>query len=156
MNADDLVLVFAITAAFDVFINLAPPPFGKRLLKGYFRKHTVLAAALIAGFVGAVTFALIASLIDVRDASPRNLLAVFVVSALVGFPMQASGMFPFLNQHYYEKMPRFQSFLADGLSGAMVAAVFWLARGVDTSRTTGLWLAAAATYALLSARGALV
>ena len=124
---DSLVQVFAITAFFDLFINLAPPPLGATLLRKYFRNHTPLAAALIAGFVGALTYALL-TFFDVERPSYYAVATVFMVSALVGFPMQWSGFFPILNRYYYEIMPRYQSFLADGLSGVMVATVYWSIR----------------------------
>tara|TARA_B100000683_G_scaffold183301_1_gene176537 strand:+ start:1241 stop:1648 length:408 start_codon:yes stop_codon:yes gene_type:complete len=125
--ADGIVRSFVITAAYDVALNLLPPPVGAVILRPYFEKHTVLAAGLIAGFVGAVTFCLLAfALPSTLRPSWRSAILIFIVSALVGFPMQYSGIFPHLNAHYYGKIPRLQSFAADGLSGVIVACTYWL------------------------------
>ena len=40
--------------------------------------------------------------------------------------MEYSNIFPHLTHYYYNILPRYQSFLADGLSGFMVATVFWI------------------------------
>lgn len=125
VTARAVVYVFCITAAFDVFINLAPHPFGI-LLVDYFDKHTVLSAALIAGFVGAITLPVIAALTDYTAPSASSVVVTFAVSALIGFAMQMSGLFPHLDEHYYGTLPRHQTFLADGLSGLMVASVYWM------------------------------
>lgn len=121
-----LVLVFVITALFDVLINILPQPFGAAILKDYFKNHTLLSAALIAGFVGAVTFIPITMLIDYNVPNIKNMLIIFMISALIGFPMELSNMFPVLQKYYYDRIPRYQSFLADGVSGIMVASIYWL------------------------------
>ena len=126
MEAKDVILVFVITAVFDVLLNLLPPPLGASILREYFNHHTVLSAALVAGFVGSVTLILILKIFpDVIHASSMACLKIFIVSALIGFPMEWSHLFPHLKTFYYDKIPRIQSFLADGLSGVMVASVFW-------------------------------
>ena len=43
----------------------------------------------------------------------------------MGIPMRLSGLFPILDKYYYQKIPRIQSFLADGISGIIVAAVYY-------------------------------
>ena len=127
MEAKDIILAFVITAVFDVLLNLLPPPLGASILREYFNHHTVLSAALIAGFVGSVTLVTILKIFpDVVYPSSMACLKIFIVSALIGFPMQWSHLFPYLNTFYYDKIPRVQSFLADGLSGVMVASVFWI------------------------------
>ena len=136
-----IVLVFIITACFDFLINILPPPFGAVILKEYFSNHTKLSAALIAGFVGAMTFVLITSIIDYKKANLMNSFRIFLISALVGFPMECSNIFPILQKHYYDKIPRYQSFLADGLSGIMVANTYWLLiLSNDKKRELLLWL----------------
>ena len=125
VHARSIVIVFCITAAFDVLLNLGPHPLGV-LLQDYFQQHTVLAAALIAGFIGAFTLPVIASFTNYRAPSVHSIVTTFTVSALIGFPMYHSGIFPHLNKHYYDKFPRHQTFLADGLSGVMVATVYWM------------------------------
>lgn len=122
----DILIVFSITAAFDIALNLTPPPIGAVILREYFDNHTILAAALIAGFVGAITFVSIYYLFGkIPELSIRNMTYIFIISALMGTPMRYSNLFPLLDKYYYQKIPRLQSFLADGLSGVMVAIVYY-------------------------------
>lgn len=126
--ADGIVSSFVITAAFDVALNLLPPPIGATVIRPYFDEHTVLSAALVAGFVGAVTFCVIVALYpSALQPSFRAAAIVFAVSALMGTPMRLSKLFPHLEAHYYSAVPRWQTFCADGLSGVMVAVVYWAA-----------------------------
>lgn len=122
-----IILSFLITAGFDVALNLLPPPLGADILREYFDNHTILSAALIAGFVGAVTFVVIYMLFGnkVPKLSAFNMIVIFSISSLMGIPMRLSGLFPILDKYYYQKIPRIQSYLADGLSGIMVAAVYY-------------------------------
>ena len=122
----DFILVFVITATFDFLMNITPLPFGANLLREYFKHHTILAAALIAGVGGAIPFIPIAYLIDYKKANLKNMAIIFWISAFAGILMEHSTIFPVLKKHYYDKLPRYQSFLADGLSGMMVASVFWV------------------------------
>tara|TARA_B100001113_G_C20660012_1_gene427394 strand:+ start:30 stop:512 length:483 start_codon:yes stop_codon:yes gene_type:complete len=125
-----IVLSFIITAFFDLALNLLPSPIGATSIRGYFNKHTPLAAALIAGFVGAVTFLAIYFVYGkIPEPTVYNMLIIFSISALMGTPMRYSGLFPHLDKHYYQVMPRIQSFAADGLSGIMVAAVYYFLIG---------------------------
>lgn len=138
MACSDAIVVFAITAGFDVALNVLPPPLGATTIRGYFERHTVLSAALIAGLVGAVTFAAIVRLFpDAVRPSAMACLKVFLVSALIGFPMQWSRLFPHLDDHYYRKVPRVQSFIADGTSGVMVACVYWIVKAFARSGNGG-------------------
>tara|TARA_Y100000591_G_scaffold328948_1_gene356526 strand:+ start:2840 stop:3322 length:483 start_codon:yes stop_codon:yes gene_type:complete len=138
-----IVFVFSITAVFDLIINLAPPPFSATLIREYFDNHTPLAAALIAGFVGAATYALMVMLkLNISTPSHIAIFQILLVSAIVGFPMQWSGLFPHLNKYYYGVMPRWQSFLADGLSGVMVASVYWMAQGMYDHSLLHFWISA--------------
>lgn len=129
MEYEKMTLVFIITAAFDLILNLAPPPVGATIIRDYFSKHTPLSAALVAGFIGALTYVVLNNMKNVQTieyASFGGIVFVFLVSALIGYPMIWSGLFPHLNEFYYDRIPRYQSFLADGLSGVMVATVYWL------------------------------
>ena len=54
--------------------------------------------------------------------------------------MLYSGLFPHLDKHYYQVMPRIQSFVADGLSGIMVAAVYYLSIGELKPETALLYI----------------
>ncbi len=126
-----IVFSFIITAFFDLALNLLPPELGGATsIREYFNNHTVLAAALIAGFVGAATFVVIyAAYSGVPKFNAYNMTVIFSISALVGIPMRYSGLFPILDKYYYQVMPRIQSYIADGLSGLMVAIVYYLLLG---------------------------
>ena len=126
-----IVFSFIITACFDVALNLLPQCLGGATrIREYFNNHTVLAAALIAGFVGAVTFIVIYGVYSgVPSFNAYNMAVIFSISALVGIPMRYSGLFPILDKYYYQAMPRIQSFVADGLSGIMVSIVYYLLLG---------------------------
>ena len=64
-NSNIYILTFTITALYDVILRKLSENYNKipsilqndfvLYLKPYFKKHTLLAAALIAGFVGALT-----------------------------------------------------------------------------------------------------
>lgn len=158
-SAESLVAVFTITALFDVALNVLPPPIGGVLLRPYFVRHTVLAAALIAGFAGAITLIPIAAITDTEQPTLIATLVVFAISAGIGFPMQWSRLFPHLDTFYYGIMPRYQSFLADGLSGLMVTTVYWFLKDPHTFPYTAavvLWLAVALVYGFLVHKGVIL
>jgi hypothetical protein len=128
-----LVGAFVVTAAWDVVLRL----FAERrvrflgiedwrwvvTLRPYFEAHTVLAAALIAGFVGAVAYALIAATPGSSTWSLLPYLAwVTLVSGVVGIPMRHSGLFPHLKRHYYDELGFGYSFATDAFSGVVVCA----------------------------------
>ena len=125
----DTVLAFVITAVFDVLLNKLPPPLGATHLHAYFAEQTVLEAALKAGAVGAATLPCIRALHPTARPSTLGLVVVFLVSGLVGFPLEWSGALPRLNRHYYARFARWKTFLADAGSGALVASVFWALKG---------------------------
>ena len=125
--AHGIVRSFVVTSLWDLALNTLPPPLGAVILKDYFKQHTKLAAALIAGITGAVTFCVIVFLFpEALMPSLRSIIIIFTISSLIGFPMKHSGIFPHLTKHYYNKIPRLQSFGADGLSGVMVAVTYWI------------------------------
>ena len=150
------VLVFAITAIFDLLMNILPPPVGAVLTRSYFKEHTVLSAALIAGFIGACTFIPLLPLGVTERASYMNIVAIFLVSALIGFPMEWSGMFPILQKHYYDPLPRYQTFLADGMSGIMVAFVFWIIQSQYEHSILVVTIMSVVIYFILLKRGVLL
>tara|TARA_B110000967_G_scaffold167228_1_gene175651 strand:- start:792 stop:1187 length:396 start_codon:yes stop_codon:yes gene_type:complete len=95
-------------------------------LKPYFEKHTILSAALIAGFVGATTQPFI-SFVTPFPKSLKNityivkfLTTTFIISALYGFLMKGVRLFPHLEKHYYEKLGLVRSMYHDGISGLIV------------------------------------
>ena len=93
------------------------------VLKPYFESHTPLAAALIAGFVGAVAYALIESFAHrVGGGLLGYAMWVLFVSAAVGIPMRLSGLFPRLEVHYYKPLGFAYSTCTDAFSGAVVCA----------------------------------
>ena len=78
----------------------------------------------------AVTFIIIHRLYNgVPSFNTFNMAMIFSISALVGIPMRYSGHFPILDKYYYQVMPRWQSFVADGLSGLMVSIVYYFLLG---------------------------
>ena len=120
-----LLLTFVVTALFDALLQVfhaghfawVPRLFGIAKspwyvsLKEYFKAHTPLAAALIAGSVGLgaqVVILLLKPFPSKGEIVSRNtgVLVPFmgvslVVSALYGIAMQATGLFPHLDSTYY-------------------------------------------------------
>ena len=92
----------------------------------YFKQHTLLAAALIAGFVGATTqpFILMVTPFPQNKSNIayiiKFLAVTFIISALYGFIMKWSGLFPYLEQYYYNPLGVFKSMYHDGVSGLIV------------------------------------
>lgn len=133
----DVIIVFIITALWDVVLRLVSE--GKIYLFGiekmkwitvleeYFEKHTVLGAALIAGFVGAVTHVLIILALNTFNVSGINLysaIIVLLVSGIIGIPMRYSKLFPHLKLYYYDRLGFPYSFATDAFSGIVVAVSF--------------------------------
>ena len=60
----------------------------------------------------------------------------FVVSALIGLPMQYSGLFPILNETYYRYLGTLRGLYHDGISGLIVQiTLFVVLNGIKfTSR----------------------
>jgi cobalamin biosynthesis protein CobD/CbiB len=131
-----IILTFIVTALWDVILRILSlynpiPFFSKNMkfiqyLKPYFQKHTLLAAALIAGFVGAITQLIILNVMNfpTRNSSINYILIFmiwsFIVSALFGFIMKASKLFPYLEMYYYERLGLIRSLYHDGTSGLIV------------------------------------
>jgi hypothetical protein len=131
-----VILTFIITALWDVVLRILSVyepipsinnsmPFIKDL-KPYFEKHTLLAAALIAGFVGATTQSIILHFMNFPTYNRsikyiiKFMILSFIVSALFGFIMKASKLFPYLEKYYYEKLGLVKSLYHDGTSGLIV------------------------------------
>lgn len=131
-----IILTFIVTALYDVLLRTIvlykPIPFLNnyfpfiRYLQPYFKKHTLLAAALLAGFIGATTQAIILYFMQFpRETSSTKyilgfMLWSFIMSALYGFVMKATTLFPHLEVYYYEKLGLFKSLYHDGISGIIV------------------------------------
>jgi len=94
-----------------------------RYLRVYFTKHTLLATALISGFVGATTQLIILQFHKL----PTNIntyltfmIVTFVISALYGFLIKLSHLFPHLVDTYYHNLGTYSSMYTDGISGLIV------------------------------------
>jgi len=127
------ILTFIVTALFDVMLRyislnkLLDYDF-IRYLEPYFKQHTLLAAALLAGFVGAT-----AQYFIHYAMKPQATLAfmgvTFVISALYGFLMKATGLFPHLDATYYKGLGPTRGAIHDGVSGLIVQFVVLLYNG---------------------------
>lgn len=146
-NSDLYIITFIVTALWDVVLRIMNEnwermptiirhylPFVK-YLDEYFKKHTLLAAALIAGFVGATTQVIIINIMKF----PKNLNIInffkflvlsFIISALYGFIMKWSKLFPILEETYYKKLEQeggvIRSMYHDGISGLIVQITIYV------------------------------
>ena len=141
-NSQIIILTFVVTALWDVVLRFMALNFNKVPsviknlmpfigdLEPYFKVHTLLAAALIAGFVGATTQPIILYIMKFPQKIPNSIadlvnivkfmLVSFVISALYGFIMKWSGLFPHLQKYYYDKLGVVRSMYHDGISGLIV------------------------------------
>ena len=104
-----IIVTFIVTALWDVVLrflslnnekmNYNFPDF-VRYLKPYFKQHTMLSAALIAGFVGAITQPIILYIMKFPS-EKSNIIYIFqfmilsyVISAFFGILMKATKLFP--------------------------------------------------------------
>ena len=85
-----------------------------------------MAAALIAGFVGAI-FQFIILYIYKFPRDLRNIIYIFkflvvsfIISGLLGFPIKASRLFPHLAETYYKDLGPINGIIHDGVSGLIV------------------------------------
>ena len=134
-NCNVIIVTFIITAIWDILLRKLSknyydlPDFIKNnmvfveYLIPYFNKLNLLDAALIAGFIGAVTQYIILKLVKL----PKNfnnsfyfLIISFVVSALFGFVMKFSKLFPDLDETYYKNLGPIRGMYHDGISGLIV------------------------------------
>ena len=138
MNSNLIILTFIVTALWDVVLRFMSLNFEKIPeiiqytmpfigdLKPYFKQHTLLAAALIAGFVGATTQPIITYITpfpkNINNISylVKFLIVSFIISALYGFIMKWSKLFPHLEKHYYNKLGVVKGMYHDGISGLIV------------------------------------
>ena len=131
-----IILTFIITGLWDVVLrfmslnyNKLPKYFQMDFVKDlipYFKHHTLLAAALIAGFVGATTQIIILSIMSFPKSIFnfvyifKFMILSFIISALYGFIMKGSKLFPYLERYYYEPLGVLRSMYTDGFSGLIV------------------------------------
>lgn len=129
-----IVLTFIVTGLWDLILQFFTYYYDKmprviqwfdfiESLKPYFQKHTLLSAVLLAAFVGAITQAIILQIIkfptNISQVIPFLLIS-FLISGLIGFPMQYSNLFPILNDTYYKYLGPIRGFYHDGISGLIV------------------------------------
>ena len=130
------ILTFIISGLWDILLRLLSENYDTlpeiiqydfiKYLIPYFQKHTLLSAALIAGFIGATTQVIIVNI----DPFPNDfkdihriiyfLFLSFIVSALYGFLMKGSQLFPHLDETYYKELGTVRSMYHDGISGIFV------------------------------------
>jgi hypothetical protein len=134
-NCNVIIATFIITAVWDIILRQLSenyynlPEFIKNNFKfieyliPYFEKLNLLDAALIAGFIGAVTQYIILNLVKL----PRNfnnslyfMFISFIISALFGFVMKFSKLFPDLDATYYKNLGDIKGMYHDGISGLIV------------------------------------
>ena len=144
MNYKLLTVTFCITALWDVILRYMSYSQDKlpkividilpflKIMPEYFDNHTLLAAALIAGFVGAVTQIIIVQFTKFPNKSTSYkkviefLLISFIISALFGFVMKESKLFPHLDATYYKYLGTIRSMYHDGISGLIVQCTILL------------------------------
>jgi hypothetical protein len=134
-NCNVIIVTFIITAIWDILLRKLSenyydlPNFIKNnmvfveYLIPYFEKLNLLDAALIAGFVGAITQYIILKLVKLPKSFSNSfyfLIISFVVSALFGFVMKFSKLFPDLDETYYKKLGPISGMYHDGISGLIV------------------------------------
>lgn len=137
-NYQLIILTFIVTGLWDVLLRLfslnynSLPSIMKNYfpfigyLTPYFEHHTMLAAALIAGFIGATAQVIIISILKfptLKNNLNYNLLFLFIsfiISALYGFIMKLSKLFPYLDTTYYKNLGTIRGMYHDGISGLIV------------------------------------
>lgn len=129
-----IILTFIITALYDLSLQIVTNNYDKmpefikwfdfiKSLKLYFKKHTILSAMLLAGFVAAIAQFIILNIIKFPTTTSQMipfLIITFIVSALIGIPMQYSNLFPVLNDTYYKYLGTVRGLYHDGISGLIV------------------------------------
>jgi hypothetical protein len=139
MNISErIIITFIVTALWDIILRFMSLNFNSlpsimqysmpfiNDLKPYFQHHTLLSAALIAGFVGATTQPIILYFMNFPKYTSNVtyiihfLMLSFIISALYGFIMKWSNLFPYLQRDYYNKLGVFRSMYHDGISGLIV------------------------------------
>lgn len=134
-NSDDLLLIFVITAIWDVILRMFSEQklqlFGIHkwkwvvALRPYFAKHTVLSAALLAGFIGSVAYACITLPTFYQRLHPfESFVWMLIVSGGLGIPMRYSGLYPHLKKYYYDTLGFMYSLATDTLSGLIVCVTY--------------------------------
>lgn len=132
-NCNVYILTFIITALWDVVLRQLSENYEKiptfvqydfiQYLQPYFKKHTLLAAALIAGFIGSTTQIIILHFhkLPTNKTSLLTFIIIsFIISSLYGFLIKQSKLFPYLVNTYYKQLGVPRSMYLDGISGIIV------------------------------------
>lgn len=127
------ILTFIITALWDIVLRKMSENYDSlpkflqfdfvRYLQPYFKQHTLLAAALIAGFVGATTQVIILNVHKLptdKKSFITFMIASFIISSIYGFVIKFSQLFPYLVETYYKQLGVPRSMYLDGVSGLVV------------------------------------
>jgi hypothetical protein len=144
-NCNLIINTFIITALWDIVLRKFSENYYylPNILKNnfkfieylipYFEKLNLLDAALIAGFVGAISQYIILMFIKF----PQNfsssfyfLCVSFIVSALFGFVMKFSKLFPDLDDTYYKNLGHIRGMYHDGISGLIVQITLIILYGI--------------------------
>ena len=123
-----LLLTFLITGFWDIVLRyypLEPRPDFRVVLDKYFEQHGVIEAAVIAGLVGLVTQIIILSLVKfpnkiVSKQTLVFLITSFLISGLIGIPLNRCRFIPTLSDTYYKGLGNVRSFFTDAYSGLVV------------------------------------
>ena len=134
-NCNLIINTFIITAIWDIVLRKLSENYYNlpeviksnfqfiEYLIPYFKKLNLLDAALIAGFIGAVTQYIILKLVKFPKTFYNSfyfLVVSFIVSALFGFIMKFSKLFPDLDETYYKNLGPIRGMYHDGISGLIV------------------------------------
>jgi len=147
MSNEIIILTFIITGLLDIVLRIISVnyynlpsiiqnnfPFLQYLIP-YFKHHTNISAALIAGFIGAITQIIILNIVPIQyilDEPPNYVnivyfsVVTFLVSGIIGFPLKMSKLFPYLNDTYYKNLGPIRGFYHDGISGLIVQFILFI------------------------------
>lgn len=127
------ILTFIITALWDIVLRKMSENYDSlprflqfdfvKYLQPYFKQHTLLAAALIAGFVGSTTQVIILNVHKLptdKKSFITFMIASFIISSIYGFVIKFSQLFPYLVETYYKQLGVPRSMYLDGVSGLVV------------------------------------
>ena len=135
MNSKLYILTFIIASIWDIVLRFLSLNYDKipnilkydfiRYLIPYFKKHTLLSAALIAGFIGATCQFIIIQFHKFPNLNNYQLIIqflgiTFIIAALYGFLMKWSNLFPHIEDTYYKNLGTIRSMYHDGISGIVV------------------------------------
>lgn len=141
VNLNLVNTVFCITASMDYFIRQLSEKkiriFGIEksefvvVLEPYFKEHTALASACIAGFVGALVCICI-QLLPIPESlnTLEYAIVAWLCSVVLGMLLRSTPLFPHLKRHYYDRLGKVKSFLIDSLLGLTVVLILYIVRSI--------------------------